>query len=125
MRKRDGGAACTVYEAAEILGLGEDEVRRQMAEGELDIGTVRQNEQRRTFRVDRRKLMQAAGITEWPETRAERRLTEAAAKAARMIRKDLDVAKTAKIVRILGDAGAITRAQRRAMERAVETERGD
>lgn len=122
MRKRDAGMYCSVYDAAEILGVGDAEVRRKMGAGVWDLGTVEQRDERRVFRIEKTKVLKMAGLTEWPGTRKEIRMTHEAANAARIVLDEFGEETGRRLIDILATTGTVTKLQRRAMEAVIRGE---
>jgi hypothetical protein len=107
------GIYCTVREAAAVLGMYPEDVRRKMQAGELCIGKVQLRNSRCTYLIERDKVLRAAGITEWPHDLVTQVPTKRAAYAAEKLKQNgMD---TERIAAVLRDADVITAAQYKAM----------
>jgi hypothetical protein len=66
MKGTEHGLYCTVEEAAFVLGMNVESVRKKMKDGTLNIGTMVKKRTRTVFMIRRDLVAKAAGLDEFP-----------------------------------------------------------
>lgn len=66
MKGSESGLYCTVEEAGFVLGMTIEQVRKNMKDGTLNIGTMIKRRKRTVYRIRRDLVAKEAGLDEFP-----------------------------------------------------------
>ena len=98
MKGTESGLYCTVEEAGYVLGMNVEDVRKQMKNGTLEIGTMIKRKKRTVFRIRRDLVAKVAGLKEFPAETITTPKVERAENAGLLLKQNGIDAETGKLL---------------------------
>lgn len=118
MKGKNTGLYCTTREAAAVLGMFPEDLRRKLKSGALVLGEIERHKTRVEFKIEREKVLALAGLTEWPDDVDTTTAADAAAEAGRILKETGMDAEA--IAEILESTGCITKPMGKRMKEVGE-----